>query len=167
MALYVNKKPPVKALLLAGLIVGSIDILIAFIDAWFTYHSTPGRVLKYIASGALGKTVFSGGVSIVLLGVLFHFIIAFSFTFLFYFIYPRLMQLLKNKIVIGILYGIFVWAVMIFAVLPLSLIHQEPFNFLKSLKPILILTVAIGIPLSFMMENIIIDSERKKIIIEP
>ena len=54
-----KERIPIKKILAAGLIVGSLDILSAIIDTWVSYKWTPDKVLKYIAGAAFDKTAFS------------------------------------------------------------------------------------------------------------
>ena len=144
---------PLKKIITAGLIVGTFDIILACIDAWLSFNLTLGRLLRYIGSAAMDpKTSSSTGMMI--FGIVAHYFIALSFTFLFYFIYPFLKKALKNNIVIGLLYGVFIWTVMRFIVLPLTRLTLQPFDLVKSIKPMLILGAAIGIPLSFMMQRL-------------
>lgn len=145
---------PMRKLLTVGVIAGTLDICAAFIDAWFSFHSTPGKVLNGIAAAAIGKEKATGDIQFILLGLLIHYFIAFSFTLFFWFVYPLLKRYVKNNLIIGILYGIFIWAAMRFLVLPLlSQIKFPPFNLAKAIKPMLILIGAMGIPLSFMLRN--------------
>ncbi len=147
-------KIPQKKLMMAGLIVGTLDILAAFADAWFSFHSTPEKVLNGIAAATIGKEIATGSIQFILLGILIHYFIAFSFTFFFWIVYPLLKKYAKNNLLIGILYGIFIWAAMRFLILPLlSQIKFPPFKLIKAIKPMLILIGAIGIPLSFIIRT--------------
>ena len=146
----------IKKVSIAGFVVGSLDIIAAFIDAWFSSRLTPGEILNLIAGAAIGYENAKGGFLMLLLGLLIHFFIAYSFTFLFYLIYPGLKSFFKNNIVIGILYGLFIWAFMRFIILPVfSQIHFHSFKITAAIKPMLILIGAIGIPLSFMMNRML------------
>src|ERR1043166_6809794 len=78
-----------KTIAWVGLLAGSLDILSAFVQAYLVRGTKPVVVLQYIASAAVGKTAFSGGWEMPLLGLLFHFIIAYSFTALFFVIFPN------------------------------------------------------------------------------
>ncbi len=150
----------IKKVSVAGFIVGSLDIIAAFIDAWFSFRLTPGEILNSIAGAAIGHENAKGGFQMLLLGLLIHFFIAYSFTFLFYLCYPGLRSFFKNNIVIGVLYGLFIWAFMRFIILPaFSQIHFHTFKITEAIKPMLILTGAIGIPLSFMMNRILNKKE--------
>lgn len=142
-----------KTILLAGICVGTLDILAALADYYITTGKNPGVVLKFIASGVFGKKAFSGSTNMILLGLLFHFVIAFSFTVFFLWLYPRIKILSKNRIVTGIVYGIFIWVIMNLVVLPVSNTPPLSYTALKVVKAILILIVMIGLPLSFIAYN--------------
>ena len=84
-----TKKIPLKTILLSGLLVGTLDILAACTDFYIARGKNPVAVLNYVASGIIGKTAFSGGSGVALLGLLCHFIIAFSFTGFFFWLYSK------------------------------------------------------------------------------
>jgi len=67
----------------------------------------------------------------------------------FFWLFPRTAILAKSRIITGIAYGIFVWAVMNLIVLPLSNTPPLTRNTGNVIKAILILIVMMGIPLSF------------------
>ena len=141
-------------LLKAGLIVGTLDISAALFQYYIKTGKDPGNVLKYIASGLLGKEAFTGGRGMIILGLLLHFLIAFSFTIFFFWIFSKISSLGRQRILTGILYGLFIWSVMYFMVVPLSNTPPSPpFKFTNALVAMGILVVCIGIPLSFMAEN--------------
>jgi len=101
----------------------------------------------------LEEKLFSGGTDMILMGLLFHFIIAFSFTMLFYWLYSKLKVMQANRILTGILYGIFIWVVMNRLVLPIANTPSLPFKLDKAVKAMLILICMIGLPLSFIMHK--------------
>jgi hypothetical protein len=139
----------ISKLIKAGLIVGTLDILAAFIQFFIQTKGNPLIILKYIASGLLGKEAYSGGDTVILLGLILHYFIAFSFTIFFFWLFPRIKILSGSKIITGIIYGIFIWAVMNLIVVPLSNIPARPFNIVNAIINALILIVCMGIPLSF------------------
>jgi len=134
----------------AGLIVGTLDILSAFIYYYIKTGKNPLLILQYIASGIYGKEAFSGGSTMMLTGLVLHYVIAMAFTIFFFWIFPKIKDLSKNKIMTGIFYGIFIWVVMNRAIVPLSKIPNAPFNIVNALINAAILIICIGIPLSFM-----------------
>ncbi|GEO08931.1 hypothetical protein [Segetibacter aerophilus] len=138
----------------AGLIVGTLDIFSACLYYYLkTGGSNPLNVLKFVASGVFGKTASTGGSTMIIAGLIFHYIIAFSFTAFFFWLFPRLKFLSKHKILTGIVYGLFAWSIMNLVVIPLSNIPNRPFNLVNSIINAAILIVCIGIPLSFMAHS--------------
>ena len=146
------KKSLLPAILFSGFIVGTADIIAACLHAYLQTGVTPDRVLRFIASGVFSRKAFvAANQSMIAWGLFFHYIIAIGFTAIFYLIYPKIKWLSANKIITGILYGIVIWGVMHFVVVPLS---QTPggrkFEWENALRAIAILTVAIGLPLSYL-----------------
>src|SRR5262245_19481827 len=124
-----ERKPTLfSSILLTGLIAGTLDITGATIHFMLRGNSNPVRILEYIASGVFGKEAFSGNPMMAVAGLLFHYIIATSWTTLFYLAYPRVGFLRGNKFVVGAVYALFVWLMMNRVVIPLSSVSQGPFN---------------------------------------
>ncbi len=144
----INKKI-VPAILYLTLIAGTLDIITALIDFSLSTGKNPAIVLQYIASAIVGRSAYAGGTDVVLVGLFFHYLIAFLFTFLFVFLFIKNKWVSHNKMVIGVLYGLFVWAVMNLIVVPFSQAAM-PLNFYKALKAMLILIVMVGLPLAFL-----------------
>lgn len=86
----------------AGLLVGTLDISAASLQSFIKTGNGPAGVLKYIASGALGNASFSGGAGMIICGLLFHYIIALSFTYFFFLIFAELYSALKSKFFIAL-----------------------------------------------------------------
>src|SRR5437762_1463696 len=94
----------------AGLIVGTLDILSAFIHYFIIMGQTQFfQVFKFIASGIFGAAAFSGGNPMILAGFILHYAIAFIFSILFFWLFPMIKTASQNKILTGIIYGLFVW----------------------------------------------------------
>ncbi len=145
-----KKSPGVYITIIStGLLVGTLDGLGATINYLISGRKDPGKLFQYISSGAFGKDAYSGGLPMVFSGILFHYTIAFLFTIFFYMVLPRIKWLSKNKLAGGMLYGIFIWLVMTFLVLPLTRIPRGVIHLKPALIGISILIIAIGIPLSY------------------
>lgn len=144
-----NTKPLLKTIARVGLLAGTLDILSACLQAYIARAITPETVLRFIASGAFGKPAFTGGWEMPLVGLLFHYIIAYSFTILFFLVYPSIKLLSKSIVLTAIVYGIFIFVVMNLLVLPLTRVTRTPIKFDKAAIATFILIVAIGLPLSF------------------
>ena len=137
----------------AGLLAGSLDILCAFAQFYVRTGKNPSAVLKFIASGVFGKAALAGGTEMALLGLLFHFIIAFTWTIIFFFFYPQISHVAKSKIIAGLLYGLFIYTIMTRLVLPLSNTPKIPFNAVQAVIGIVILMLAVGLPISFVVSR--------------
>jgi len=140
----------ITKVLLAGIIVGTLDISAAMLQFFIKTGKDPFIVLKFVASGVFGSTAMKGGADMIAWGFLFHYIVAMSFTVFFFWLCSRRPALLQNRLLTGIGYGIFTWAVMRFVVVPLSLTNKQPATLSGTLMAILILVVCIGIPLAYM-----------------
>ena len=115
-----------KAMVASALIVGVLDISYAILFSYFRSGTPPARLLQSVASGALGRDAFSGGSATAALGLGFHFLIAFIITAIFFAVAARVPALTRRPVIIGALYGIAVYLVMNFAVIPLSKIGPRP-----------------------------------------
>ncbi len=143
-------RPNLNIILRAGLLAGTLDILAAIL---ILAKGNAEGTLKFIASGVFGNMAFSGGYDMVALGTVFHYFIATSFAAGYFLVYPRLPLLQKNKWASGVLFGLFVWAVMNLLAVPLSHAPQGPFAWDSALKNMAILVVCIGLPIAWLAER--------------
>lgn len=149
-----TKPSALKTILLAWLTAGTLDLLGAItVYSLIMQRVTTVRLLQGIARGALGNTAYEGGVATALAGVAFHFIIAFCFTVFYFFIFPYIPFLKKQRIISGLLYGIFVWCVMNLAVLPLLHITNIPTKWDSIARGAVILMLCIGLPISLIVSR--------------
>jgi hypothetical protein len=86
---------PAKAISIAGLTCGAMDISAALV-VYGLMGSKPLRLLQGIAGGILGPRTYSGGTSTALLGLALHFVIAFGAATVF-FLASRVVPLLLNN----------------------------------------------------------------------
>jgi membrane-bound metal-dependent hydrolase YbcI (DUF457 family) len=105
--------------LLGGAVVGVLDI-----GAAFVLHGArgvhPRLILQAVAGGLLGPAAFRGSWRTAAIGLLLHFFIA-TMVVLVYWGVSRVWPLLRQRpLVMGPLYGIAVYVVMTYGVLPLS-----------------------------------------------
>lgn len=138
----------VRTILLAWLVAGTLDILVAVTYYPLTAHITVISLLQGIASGLLGPRAFAGGVGTAVLGLACHYFIALIWTLVFFVVYPRLKILARNLIVTGLAYGVFVGLVMNLIVVPLSRTPKGPFSLSHFLIAIFILLFTIGLPIA-------------------
>ena len=137
-----------KIILWTALLAGTLDILSAIVNTYIQYSISPDRIFKFIASGVFGDDAFSSGAMMVAAGIIFHYLIALTWSAIFFFIYPKFNLSSKYKFLSGFLYGIIVWLIMNLIVIPLSNTPQYPFTFKGVLLGVLFLIFFIGIPIS-------------------
>jgi len=143
------KQNNLRLILLSGLLVGTLDITAACTDYYIATGKGPEAVLRYVASGVFGQTAFTGSDAMQAWGLLFHYIIAFSFTIFFFWLYPRIKFMAAHPVLTAIIYGVFMWVVTTRIVVPLSNTPKGTFVWWKALKAAAILIAMIGLPLSF------------------
>ena len=135
-----------KTIVLSGLAVGTLDGIAACVNA-AARGVMPDRVFKYIASAVLGReTAYAGGFETVLLGVLMHYGVAFGVATVFYLIASRLPMLLKYPFMVGPIYGVIVYFMMAYVIVPLTLVVQGPFNLTGMIIMIIIHMMCVGLP---------------------
>jgi hypothetical protein len=117
-----------KTYLVTASVVGVLDITYAILFSYFRSGTSPQRLLQSVAAGWFGRdAAFAGGWATAAAGLAFHFFIAFSITAIFFFAASRLPALVRNALISGPLYGIGVYCVMNYVVIPLSRIGPRPF----------------------------------------
>jgi hypothetical protein len=138
----------------ATFIAGSFDIIAAIVSYISKGNKDPIKIFYYIASGVFGKDVaYGSGSWMAFLGLFFHYLIAFIWSVFLFLIYPWVKSFLKNKIVIGLLYGIFVWLIMNRVVLPISNTPAFPFTIKGAIIGCLILMFCIGLPIALIVDR--------------
>jgi hypothetical protein len=136
-SLPTRKPNALTAVLWGGFIAGVLDLTAAFVT-WGSKGVKPIRIAQSIASGLLGNDAFQRGLGAAALGVAIHFFIACSAAAIFYAISRTLTFLTQHPIQWGLTYGIAVYMVMYWIVIPLS-------AFPKSIHPPSISSVVIAV----------------------
>jgi hypothetical protein len=109
-----------------GLIVAGADIAFAT-TLWFTWDTSGfTRVFQTIAVGVLGKASFDGGVVTALLGAGLQVFMATMFVVAYTLVSRRAPALLSKPWVYGPLYGVLLYVIMNFVVMPLSRVGRSP-----------------------------------------
>jgi hypothetical protein len=110
------------AILLGGLVAGALDIIYAFIVYGpLSYGLTPVQVLQSVAAGLVGRAASrAGGMDTALLGLAAHFAIATIMAAVFVLAASRIGALTRKAILWGFLFGLVLYVVMNYIVVPLS-----------------------------------------------
>ena len=114
-----KKSEALRAILAAGLAVGVLDISSAFV-IWWQRGVGARRGLQGIAAGLLGTHSYDGGLGTASLGLALHFFVAFVVVSVFYLASRKIEFLTIHPVVSGVLYGIGVYIVMYWFVLPMA-----------------------------------------------
>ena len=143
-----------KTIMVAGLVAGTLDIIAACTHAYLAKHTQPEIILKYIAGGVFTtKVSMAGGWDMAAWGLLFHYIIALSLAAFFVFLYVN-SPVLKNIVLVGLLYGIFAWIVTTRFIIPyISQLKPQPLDWSKAWIAILILMFMIGLPIALITHS--------------
>ena len=142
-------RPPLwKVIAGATLLVGVLDLSDAFI--FYALRGIPPmRILQGIAGGIYGRAALGMGHRAALIGLVCHFFIAFSATTVFLLV-SRKLPLGRHPWIYGSLFGIALYIVMNYVVLPLSKIGLRPTPpLIPLINGVAALVFCIGIPLAF------------------
>jgi len=148
MEMSADRPPLWKVIAGATLLVGALDISDAFI--FYGLRGVPPlRILQGIAGGIYGRPALSMGHRSALIGLICHFFIAFCATSVFL-LAARKLPLAHHPWLYGTLFGVALYCVMNYIVLPLSKIGLRPTPPLVPLvNGVAALIFCIGIPLAF------------------
>lgn len=139
------------AIFCAGLLCGCMDITAAFIT-WWPQGVKPPRLLQGIAAGWLGPESFQGGTATALLGLAFHFLIAFTAATVFYAASRKLPFMTRCPVLSGVLYGVAVYLVMYWVVMPLSNFHGTK-TVTSSIIAMVTHIICVGLPISLVIRR--------------
>lgn len=134
----------------AGLLCGVMDITAAFVT-WAPKGVRPIDILHGIASALIGPDSFRGGWATGALGLALHFLIAFSAAIVFYVASRKLAFMTARPILSGVLYGVAVYLVMYWIVVPLSRYHRRPPTISGTIIAVITHMVCVGLPISLVV----------------
>jgi uncharacterized membrane protein YagU involved in acid resistance len=143
-----------KPILLAGLVAGTLDILDPIVFYGIRNRVPAIRILQSVASGLLGREAFSGGLRTAALGLAIHFCIATFWAALFIFIARPVPAMRRHAIASGMIYGLIVYAVMNYLVLPQT--HARPLPTQASLavlNGVCAIVFCIGLPIALIAKR--------------
>jgi len=155
----VNDMKVIKAIGITSLVAGTLDLLAAIIQT-LVAGGSPVKLLQYIASGIFGPQSFSGGAPFALMGLAFHYMIAMIWTAIFFILYRAIRMFSNNCVFGGLLWGVFIWAIMNLVVLPLSNVPTSPWDTPRALIALLVLISAMGMPISYLAYRFYRKEER-------
>jgi hypothetical protein len=140
-----------EVILWGGFTSGSIDMLAACVFG-ATRGITPKHLLQTIASALIGQRAFSNKRSTAALGLILHFLIAFTVATAYVIASQHFEALTEHSFLSGLLYGAAVHFFMTFIVLPLSSL-KRPFSMAFFLGQLVIHMLCVGLPISLIVKH--------------
>jgi hypothetical protein len=143
-----RRSHPLAYVLAGGLVAGALDIVYACIF-WALKADLPvQRIFQSVAAGLLGEASFEGGVATAVLGLGLHFLIALSMSAVYYLVARRWPLLWQRPLLYGAAYGLLLYVIMNYVVVPLSAAGPGSKNALWIGLSIAVHVFLIGIPIA-------------------
>ena len=126
------------AILWGGFVASTLDIGAATLISGFN----PIIILKYIAAGLLGKGALAGGATEATVGLVLQWLMSLVIAAIFVLAVGRRVATTRQWPIWGVAYGVVIFAVMNYVVVPLSALHKVPhftvFSFIANLAAMLL-----------------------------
>ena len=145
-------------ILAGGLIAGSLDIAYAIVFWWLKARVSPARILQSVAAGLLGDATFRGGAATAALGLALHLTIATTMAAAYAAAARRWPALARRPGRYGILYGLLLYAVMNYVVVPLSAAKPGSRDPLWVGLSIAVHALLIGVPIALAVRRAAADA---------
>ena len=114
------------SVVVGGLLVALGDFIFAT-TLWFSWDAEGlKRCFQTIAVGVLGQASYEGGTQSAVLGAVLHVLMATTFVAIYTLVARRYRALLERPVILGVLYGVVLYVVMNFVVMPLSRVGRSP-----------------------------------------
>jgi len=126
--------------LLASIFAGMPDVFVAAALS----RASPGKILQTIASGVLGEASYLKGSASVALGLGLQIAMSFVIALIYSVAFSQMEGVRRSPLLFGALYGVAIFVVMNFVVVPLSHAYPKPRWDLKSVVAMLIVMVLFG-----------------------
>ncbi len=139
-----TRTSPWVAILYGGMFAGTMDVFAASLINMVS----PLIILRAIASGLLGRTAFQGGMPVSLLGLGLQWAMSLLIAAIFVIATRRLVWMRERWAAAGLAYGVMIFAVMEYVVVPLSAAAKPHFTAL-SLAGNVLAMLLFGLVVSF------------------
>jgi hypothetical protein len=140
--------PPAGWVLAGGITAGTLDILFA----WAFWAVKAGlamqRILQSVAAGLLGAATYKGGAATAALGLGLHFFIAIAMSGAYYVVARRWRLLVRRPLLCGAGYGLALYGVMNYVVIPLSAASRGSRDPLWIGSGVAVHALLVGIPIA-------------------
>lgn len=148
-----TKPGSLNTIIWAGLAAGLLDGIATSIMLYFKLGLNPGQVMQYVASALYGPSAFAGGIPMILIGTVLHFMIAFIIAVIYFYIYPKVKMLSSAPVLSGLLLGLVTWAFMNLIIVPFSRTPAAPIEAGAAAISITLHMVLVGLPISLIIKR--------------
>jgi hypothetical protein len=132
-----------------GLVAGTLDIVYAWLFWSLKAGLTAQRIFQSVAAGLLGRESYAGGARTAALGLGLHFFIATTMSVVYFLVARRVELLRRQAFLCGAGYGLLLYGVMNYFVLPLSAAGPGSRAPLWVFLSILVHMFFVGVPIAF------------------
>ncbi len=140
------KKKSIKYCLITTIIVS----ILFFLGLKFIYSSLDFQgILRFIARGIYGKEALGDLGNMPFKGLFLHLLISFIWCFAFFGVYPNFKFQNPNWIRTGVVYGMLIFFIMNFGVLPIAITKDFPIEPLFLLKSAIAHILGVGLPIAY------------------
>lgn len=147
-----------RFVLTGGLVAGTLDIVYACVFWAIKRGVSPVRILQRVASGWLGEASMTAGWPSAALGFVTHYCIATSMAITYYLVARRWPALWERPVPYGMAYGLLLYGIMNYVVVPLSRAGASNKNPLWVGMSIAVHMLLIGLPIAlFARRAILVD----------
>src|SRR3569833_130591 len=115
-----RKSSRLQTIIWAGLTAGLLDAMAASTMFNIKLGLNPWQVMQYVASAIYGPSALTGGIPMVIIGTLLHFLMAFIIAAIYLYAYLILIILSSAPFLSGLALGLGAWLVMNLLVVQLS-----------------------------------------------
>jgi uncharacterized membrane protein YagU involved in acid resistance len=137
-------------MLIAGLVAGTLDIVYACVFWSIKADVPPLLIFQSVARGLLGNAAFEGGIASAALGLALHFLIAIAMAAGYFLATARWTPLLRRPVIYGCLYGLFLYALMNFVIVPLSAATPGSTDPVWITLSVLVHMLCVGVPIAML-----------------
>lgn len=145
LAMFANQR---TAILAAILVSGTLDILSAFMFGAMA-GASPGRILRYVASGPFGDSMREGGTAAAALGLGVHYALMSVMVAVYFLVVARIEPARRTWYLSGALYGIAIYLVMSWIVVPTRFGTEPSLDPWRVGNALFSHIVCVGLPMAF------------------
>jgi uncharacterized membrane protein YagU involved in acid resistance len=152
-----------RFVLIGGVVAGIFDIVYACVFWAIKRGVSPQRILQRVASGWLGDASVTGGLASAALGFVTHFFIATSMSVTYYLVARRWPALWERPVPYGAAYGLLLYGIMNYIVVPLSAAGPSSKDPLWVGMSIAVHMLLIGLPIALFARRAILVGLRSPV----